>query len=392
MAKWMRLALLVIGIGLVAGAALAQDQQPAGDQGGGVSIVVGVDVFERAGQAFDAGNFEQAITDYSLFILLNPTFSQAYFQRGVSYTQLNDYDKALADLTSSLTLPQPSPDFTVRAYSVRAFIYQELADLDAALKDLNAAVAASPEQADGYYWRGQFYLEQNQIDEALADFSKVIEYAPDTVDAYAYRGAIYLQREDYAAATADYTQLIELTPDDARVYFQRALAYIGQEQWAEALADLDEAIAIQDNVPELYLQRARVNSELGNTAPSAEDYMQYARLIQTTVNTDILLRPGESQVVEMEAGLLYGMGFEGQAGQTITLTVDARVPQTVDPLLILLRSNGDALVADDDSGGDYNARINSFTLPADGVYVVVVTHAGGGSDGALRVLLQVEQP
>lgn len=390
MAKWMRLALLVIGIGLVAGAALAQDQQPADAQGGGVSIVVGVDIFERAGQAFDAGNFERAITDYSLFILLNPTFSQAYFQRGVSYTQLNDYEKALADLTSSLALPQPSPDFTVRAYSVRAFIYQQLADLDAALKDLNAAVAALPEQADGYYWRGQFYLEQNQIDEALVDFSKVIEYAPDTADAYAYRGAIYLQKEDYAAAVEDYTRLIELAPDDARVYFQRALAYIGQEQWAEALADLDEAIDLQENVPELYLQRGRVNSELGNTAPSAEDYMQYARLIQTTVNTDLILRPGESQVVEMEAGLLFGMAFEGQAGQTITLTADARAPQTVDPLLILLQSNGDALVADDDGGGEYNARIDSFTLPADGVYVVVVTHAGGGADGAVRVLLQVK--
>jgi tetratricopeptide (TPR) repeat protein len=390
MVKWMRLALLVIGIGLVAGLALAQDQQPAGDQGGGVSIVVGVDIFERAGQAFDAGDFEQAITDYSLFILLNPTFSQAYFQRGVSYTQLNDYDKALADLTSALVLPQPSPDFTVRAYSVRAFIYQELADLDAALKDLNAAVAASPEQSDGYYWRGQFYLEQNQIDGALADFSKVIEYAPDTADAYAYRGAIYLQREDYAAAAADYTRLIELTPDDARVYFQRALAYVGQEQWAKALADLDEAIAIQDNVPELYLQRARVNSELGNTVPSAEDYMEYARLIRTTVNTDLTLRPGESQVVEMESGLLYGMVFEGQAGQTITLTADARAPQTVDPLVILLNEDGDALVADDDGGGDYNARINSFALPADGAYIAVVTHAGGGSDGAVRVLLQID--
>lgn len=390
MAKWMRLALLVIGIGLVAGAALAQDQQPASGQGGGVSIVVGLDIFERAGQAFDAGDFEQAITDYSLFILLNPTFSQAYFQRGVSYTQLNDYDKALADLTSSLALPQPSPDFTVRAYSVRAFIYQELADLDAALKDLNAAVRASPEQADGYYWRGQFYLDQNQTDQALADFSKVIEYAPDTADAYAFRGAIYLQREDYAAAVTDYTRLIELTPNDARVYFQRALAYVGQEQWAEALADLDEAIAIQDNVAELYLQRGRVNSELGNTAPAAEDYMQYARLIQTTVNTEILLRPGESQVVQMQSGLLYGMAFEGKAGQTITLTLDARAPQTVDPLLILLQSNGDALVADDDGGGDTNARIDSFTLPADGVYVAVVTHAGGGSDGAVRVLLQVK--
>lgn len=390
MAKWMRLVLFVIGIGLAAGVALAQDQQPTGSQGGTVSIVVGVDIFERAGQAFDAGDFEQAITDYSLFILLNPTFSQAYFQRGVSYTQLNDYEKALADLTSSLALPQPSPDFTVRAYSVRAFIYQELANLDAALKDLNAAVAASPQQADGYYWRGQFYLEQNQIDAALADFSKVIEYAPDTANAYAYRGAIYLQKKEYASAAADYSRLIELTPDDARAYFQRALAYVGQEQWSAALADLDEAIDLQDSVPELYLQRGRVNSELGNTVPAAEDYMQYARLIRTAVNSELTLRPGESQVVEMETGLLYGMGFEGKAGQTITLTVDARAPQAVDPLVILLQSNGNALVADDDGGGDYNARIDSFTLPADGVYVVVVTHAGGGSDGALRVLLRVE--
>ena len=60
--------------------------------------IVGVDVYLRATQEFKDQKFDQAVADYSLVILLNPTFTEPYLQRALSYIQLKNNDAALVDL------------------------------------------------------------------------------------------------------------------------------------------------------------------------------------------------------------------------------------------------------------------------------------------------------
>src|SRR5688572_22162956 len=93
------IAIMVIGLSVGILPAFAQGQvqptPPAQPQGDMVSIVIGGDLLERAGTAFDGGDFEKAVQDYSLFILLNPSFGQGYYLRGLAYSRLNDLDHAL---------------------------------------------------------------------------------------------------------------------------------------------------------------------------------------------------------------------------------------------------------------------------------------------------------
>ena len=49
------------------------------------------------------------------------------------------------------------------------------------------------------------------------------------------------------------------------------------------------------------------------------------------------------------------------------------------------------VAGDDDSGGDLNALIEDYVIPSDGTYTLVVSHAGGNPNGALRVLLALEE-
>lgn len=63
------------------------------------------------------------------------------------------------------------------------------------------------------------------------------------------------------------------------------------------------------------------------------------------------------------------------------------------PLILLCGEQaGNPLAADDDSGGNFDAAISDFSLPADGSYIAVLSHAGGGSAGAVRVLLEIHTP
>lgn len=62
----------------------------AQDSGGGQGTTkfLGVDVYQRAAQELQNQQYAQAVSDFSLVILLNPTFADPYLQRAISYIQL----------------------------------------------------------------------------------------------------------------------------------------------------------------------------------------------------------------------------------------------------------------------------------------------------------------
>jgi len=64
--------------------------------------------------------------------------------------------------------------------------------------------------------------------------------------------------------------------------------------------------------------------------------------------------------------------FQGAAGQTITIDVRS---DEFDTYMQLLDANGNKLGEDDDSGGNLNSRL-TFTLPATGMYQIVVNNSG----------------
>jgi tetratricopeptide (TPR) repeat protein len=359
-------------------------------QGQSLTIVVSLDLFERGAQKTDAGDYEGAIQDYSLFILMNPTWSVGYYQRGQTYAALGEFEAALSDYTQALNLPSPSPDLTGEMYTARALIYMQQNDTENALDDLNNALVAFPDYADAYLRRGQIHLFNEDWEDALSDYDKLIELAPNFVGGYAGRAVIHTQLGDAEAALADYDQLLELEPEDALSYYRRGSLRHDLEDYTGALVDLDEAIRLQPNQSGFYLLRASIHQSLGNTVQAAADYFEWMRLQeQDSLGVD-RLRPRESLVVPLSQGVVYFLPFDARAGQRVTLSADARPDAATDPLIVLLDTANTPVIADDDSGGGFNALIEGYTIPADGTYTLLVSHAGGDPNGAVRVLLSLD--
>ncbi|MBZ0290675.1 MAG: tetratricopeptide repeat protein [Anaerolineae bacterium] len=386
----------LVGLAVVVSPAFAQDQtgqqpdQPDATQGEMVSIVVGADLLTRAQASYNTGSYEKAIQDYSLFILLNPTFGEAYHLRGLAYAQLDDLDHALADMNESLDYPQASEQATGTIYSDRALIYLQQNNAEAALQDLNASIAAAPELPDAYFRRAQLYMFNEQYADALKDYDRLIELAPDFSMAHAGRAFANTRLGNADDAVADYDHLIELEPNNAGAYVERAILKFRQEQYEAALVDMNAAIRLQPDDPSLYLQRGIVNVALNHPSEAAADYLEWIRKQETRSVDANPLQPGESQVLPMQAGLSYAFPFEATTGQKVTLTVSARENSQTDPLIVLLDPNSQPILSDDDGGGNFDSAIEDFLIPSDGTYTLVVSHAGGGADGAVRVLLQVE--
>lgn len=81
--------------------------------------------------------------------------------------------------------------------------------------------------------------------------------------------------------------------------------------------------------------------------------------------------------------------FEGRAGEAVTITLRSGA---FDAFLILLDADGDQIASDDDSAGDFDARIAAFALPADGVYTIVATSYSGGGTGDYTLSLESAAP
>ncbi|MEZ4669751.1 MAG: tetratricopeptide repeat protein [Anaerolineae bacterium] len=385
--------LILLAVLLVAVPAYAQDSsaqtQPA-QQGGGSSLVAGLDIYQRAAAAFDAQDYKKAITDYSLFILLNPTVGEGYFQRAQSYLQLDNLDEALLDLNRTLELPPASDQAESQAHMLRSGIYIQREQLDAALDDLNIAVEKAPDSPDALYRRARLFLVQQQYEPALKDLDAVVQLAPNFPDAYYFRAVANTQLEHIDLAIEDFTQVIKAAPNDVASYIGRADLYIRQEDYASALGDLDQAIQLDSTIGGWYLLRGMVNNKLGNSATAAADYLEWIRGIRKgDINTSVQLRPNESQVLPMQDGLIYAINFAGRAGDIVNLSATARPGSNVDPLLVIGDQDGNVLVANDDSGDAFDAVITDFKIPADGTYTILLTHAGGGSSGAVRLLLEI---
>lgn len=87
----------------------------------------------------DAGQYDEAITEYTKAIELDPSYAQAYNNRGVAYDNKGQYDLAIADYNKAIEL---SPNSALFYYN-RGFAYSKKGQRDLAISDLNKAIELS---------------------------------------------------------------------------------------------------------------------------------------------------------------------------------------------------------------------------------------------------------
>ena len=170
-------------------------------------------------------------------------------------------------------------------------------------------------------------------------------------------------------------------------YYTRATVLLSEEKEDEALEDLTLALELQPDMQDYYLARGIIYAESERTQLAGADFHQRMnRLERDSLELDIAL--GEDVAVEMAQGLVARLRFAGEAGQRVTIAARDFLGAGVDPLLALLGVDSLPLAGDDDGGGELDALIKGYELPADGLYTALLSHANGGYEGVIRVSLR----
>jgi len=195
------------------------------------------------------GHLQQALTDYTESIRLNPQFSDPVFNRANTYDADGNLQAALADYNLAAALSPGHAD----VYNNRGWVLFRMGDKINAMADYNKAIATNPSFEQAYNNRGWAYQVAGDMSAAMDNYNKAIELNPSFILAYRNRAIVRAKTGDLTGAAADYSTIIKINPEDKFAYYYRGTirydlkdAHAACEDWkmAEQLGNNDAATMI----------------------------------------------------------------------------------------------------------------------------------------------------
>jgi len=119
--------------------------------------------------------------------------------RGFDYYQIGRYDQAISEFSKAIEI---NPRLAI-PYNNRGAAYLSKGEYEQAILDLSKAIEIRPRLALAYSNRGWAYIKEWQYDQAISDFNKTIEIDPRFVEAYFYRAVVYFLVEEYDKSLLD---------------------------------------------------------------------------------------------------------------------------------------------------------------------------------------------
>jgi len=161
--------------------------------------------YAAADVLYDAGKFQDSLTQYSRAVSLGMADRGIFWKRCDAYRRTGDLDAALRDCLRQISL---TPDVFEARYALGRL--QVARNDDAAgVHNLNAALEIRADDIDALYWRATAYAHQKDFKDAEADFSACIEHGDDSADTYLSRGMVRRSLGRTADALADFQEALK---------------------------------------------------------------------------------------------------------------------------------------------------------------------------------------
>jgi tetratricopeptide (TPR) repeat protein len=172
--------------------------------------------FHQRARAYAAkGKLDQAISDSSAGIKLDPQSAYLWQERGELFARQGKYQQALADFTEAIR-----KDPTPRAFRFehRAEAYLSLGEPTRAIADFDEAIRLDPiARSFRFRGRGNALRDAGRFDRALADYDTALKLDPTNALVLVDRGRAYGKMGRPEAAKSDFDNALKLDPANAEL-------------------------------------------------------------------------------------------------------------------------------------------------------------------------------
>ncbi|NTW51246.1 MAG: tetratricopeptide repeat protein [Chlorobiaceae bacterium] len=219
-------------------------------------------------------NHQRAVDLMGRAIDVFPHDPSCYFNRGLAFRELMQWDAAAASFSRAIAL---RPDY-VEAWLSRGLVLQGAKRLREAIADYEQSIALKPDNAEAWLNRGVALGDLRELKAALASYDRAIALKPDYPEAWYNRGIALQGLKQTEAALASYDRAIELKPDFAEAWSNRGIAFQGVDELASAIDSYDRAIELKPDYFEMYLNRGDALKELKLFDAAADSYEKASSL------------------------------------------------------------------------------------------------------------------
>jgi len=225
--------------------------------------------YNRATSQVERDRIIKQMNDADRYFLANQKLEEA-----LKLAYAKDYHGSIKLNTEAIEL---KPDWSW-PYNNRGNTYNDLKQYERAISDFNKAIELNPNDAYYYNNRGISYYDLGQYERAIQDYDKAIQLNPNYDKAYSNRGNAYTHLGQYERAIQDYDKAIQLNPNDDYAYYNRGIAYALLGNFKQAIKDATKAIQINPNYAEAYQLRGICYQQLGDEAKAQADFAKAKEL------------------------------------------------------------------------------------------------------------------
>jgi tetratricopeptide (TPR) repeat protein len=259
-----------------------------------------------------------------------------------------------------------------------------------ALELANRSVELEPDSWVAYFNRALVRAANDAPDDALTDYDRAIELGMPYFQVYDEAALMATFWMDDPQRGLGYVEAgLAAHPDNPFLLADLGMLNIYTGNFEDSLAPLQRAIEINPEIDLTYVTLGFANANLGNDADALAGYLDWVGIIEEErIEQEIVL--SEYTTLQMVYGRVYALTFTLEDDTSVNIRT-TRV-SGVDPLIFVNDSNGEVIAYNDDrvlfgDDADLNSEINGLSLPA-GTYTLIATHAGAGSDGLMRVIIE----
>jgi tetratricopeptide (TPR) repeat protein len=193
---------------------------------------------KRAEAYIITGRLDEAISDYSEALRLDPKFEPAFNGRGNAYFLNHEYDKAISDYTNAIRI---DPQFKI-AYNGRANAWQFKKQYDKAIADNTEAIHIDPDYSNAFSDRGTAYQSKGDMENAVPDYSRSLNLNHSKLSYYYALYARYLvvcNYNDKALSSLEKSRLSGIK--NAHYYLGYGAYYENTKRYDLAIKNYNEA-------------------------------------------------------------------------------------------------------------------------------------------------------
>ncbi len=209
--------------------------------------------YSRGVEAADNNEDEEALEYFNKELQDNPKNGYAFAWIALLRYDNEEYGRALTAVENALKyLPKKDGDYMAIAYGTRARIYHMLDEEEKAIEDMTTSISYRDDDPDLYKERAELYYYMGEYALSDKDFEKIKSMDSGSTLGYMGVGRNANAQGRYEDALKEFDYALKLAPTYGQGYAFRAESLLGLKRYAEAMDDVIAALNNEETNEKAY--------------------------------------------------------------------------------------------------------------------------------------------